>query len=261
MKRTVYTILIASLVVGFYLIVMDELSKNKDGFNIPSRFKKVIVDLSDRTRTNELLFTSELDEPSSVEFFIQSDDPSEKTVRVISESEILGNNSREINFIVRRFTGSSSTSGTFIMQKGKYSVYLTSEQTDGKIAIGYQDTTKEPSEFERLYKIHMGDLNNPPEGYLEVFSTDLSGRSYKEDVIYTLSLDTAKTIGLSVYISSQQGTVTVDFVGKSSNYIGLVHPAHNRICDQLVTSLPQGEYQLRLTCEDADGELYVFLKQ
>ena len=159
MKKTVYTILIFSLAIGFFLIAMDELTKERDKFNIPSRFEKVVVDLNERTRTNELLFTRELELPSSVEFFIQSDNPSEKNVKVISESEILGLNSREINFTVLEYTGNSSTSGTFIMQPGKYYVYITSEKADGKIVIGYQETEKEQSEFERLYKIHKGDLN------------------------------------------------------------------------------------------------------
>lgn len=261
MKKTVYAILITSLIIGFCLTIMDELAKNKDEFNIPSRFDKVIVDLSEQTRTNELLFTRELDVPSSVEFFLQSDDISEKSVKVISESEILGLNSREINFTVRRFTGNSSTSGTFTMQPGRYSVYLTSEKADGKIAIGYRETEKEQSEFERLYKIHKGDLNNPPNGYVEIFSTNLAGQSCEDEVIYTLSLDTTKDIGLSIYTSSKQGTVSVDFIGNSSSFIGLVHSPHNRICDQLNTTLSPGEYQLKLTCENADGQLYVFLKQ
>lgn len=261
MKKTVYTILIFSIVIGLFLIIMDELAKEKDGFNVPSRFEKVIVDLSEEARTNELLFTRELDVPSSVDFFIQSDDASEKNVKIISESEILGINSHEINFTVWKYTGNSYTSGTFIMQPGKYSVYLTSEKTDGKIVIGYQETEKEQSEFERLYKIHKGDLNNPPDGYVEIFSTNLTGRSCKDEVIYTLSLDTTKSIGLSVYTSSEQGTVSVDFIGKSSSFMGLVYSPHNRMCDQLDTTLPPGEYQLKLTCENADGQLYIFLKQ
>jgi len=260
MKKTVYIILTVSLMIGFCLIMLDELTKDRNEFNIPSRFQKVIVDLKDRARTDELLFTRELEVPSSVEFFIQSDDMSTKNVKIISESEILGKNSREINFTIQRLTGNSSVSGTYIMNKGKYSVYLTSEKTEGKIAIGYQEKPVEPTEFERLYKIHNGDLNNPPKGYVEVFSTNLTGRSCKDEVIYTLSLDTTTDIGLSVYTSSEKGTAIVDFIGNSSNFIGLIHPEH-RICDQLETTLYPGEYQFKLTCQNADGQLFIFLKQ
>lgn len=261
MKKTVYAILISSLIIGFCLIIMDELAKGKDGFNVPARFEKVIVDLSEQSGTNELLFTRELNVPSSVEFFIQSDSANEKSVKVVSESGILGMNGKEINFIVWKYTGNSSISGTYIMQPGKYSVYLTSGKANGKVAIGYRETEKELSEFERLYKIHKGDLNNPPKGYVEIFSTNLSGRSCKEEVIHTLSMDKTKNIGLSVYISSEEGTVCVDLIGKSSNFIGLVYSPHRRICDQLETTLSPGEYQLKLTCENADGQLYVFMKQ
>lgn len=261
MKKTVYAILIFSLIIGLPLIILDIIDKNKDEFIIPPRFRKVVVDLSDRARTNELLFENELEVPSRVEFFIQSDATGEKNVKVISDSEILGLKSREINFKIGNFTGNASILATFIIDAGKYSVYLTSEKTNGKIAIGYQETSKEVSEFERLLKIHNGDLNNPPNGYEEIFSTDLTGRSCKDEIIYTLSLNKTKNIGLSIYTSSQQGNVSVDFIGKSTSYIGLGHPAHNRICDQLETTLPVGEYQFKLTCENADGQLYIFLKQ
>jgi len=259
MKKTVYSILICSLVVGFGLIIMDGL--DKDEFNIPSRFEKVIVDLSDQFGSDVLLFTKDLHVPSNVEFFIQSDNISEKNVKIVSESEILGFSSKEVNYTVGRYIGNSCIASTFTMDKGKYSVYLTSEKTKGKLVIGHQETAKESSEFERLYKIHNGELNNPPEGYAEIYSSNLTEKSCKDEVIYTLSLNTTKRIGLSVYTSSKQGTVSVDFIGKSSNFIGLINTQFNRICDQLETTLSPGEYQLKLTCENADGQLYIFLKQ
>ncbi|MDD2628770.1 MAG: hypothetical protein PHV61_01155 [Limnochordia bacterium] len=261
MKKTVYTILILSIVIGVSLMVFDIMDRSSDGFRIPARFKKVVVDLSDRARSNELLFENHLEVPSSIELFMQSNAAGEKTVEVISESEILGLNRRKIDFNVGQYTGNSATSATFVMDAGKYSVYLTSPQTDGQIAIGYQESPKESSEFERLYRIHEGDLDNPPAGYEEIFSADLLGRSWQTKVIYTLSLATTKDIGLSVYTSAQQGTVSVDLIGNTSSLIGLVNPARNRICDQLETRLTPGEYQFKVTCENADGQLYVFLKQ
>lgn len=261
MKKTVYAILIFSLIIGIPLMVMDVFAKKQGDFKIPSRFEKVVINLGDKARTKELLFTNELKAPSTVEFMIQSDTANEKNVMVVSESDILGYNARELNVRVGNLTGTSSIASTFTMDKGKYSVYLTSEKADGEIAIGYQETAKEPSEFERLSKIHKGNLNNPPEGYQETFSADLTGRVSNNENIYTLSLDKATNIGLSVYISPTAGNVSVDFVGESANYFGIVNSAHNRICDQLETILPAGEYQFRLTSEDADGQLYIFLKQ
>lgn len=261
MKKTVYSILIFSLIIGLCLILTEQITKENDGIRIPSRFKKANVDLIDHLRVNELLFTNELGEPSSVEFFIQSDSENEKQIRVISESEILGRNSNEIQFTLGKLTGSSGIAGTYILQPGKYSVYLTSEKTEGRVGIGYQETAKEPSEFERLYKIHKGDLNNPPKGYTEIFSTNLSGLNCKDKVIYTISLETGKNIGLSVYTSAKQGTVSVDFIGNSQSYIGLGNPRSNSICDQLETTLSPGKYEFKLNCENADGQLYIFLKQ
>jgi hypothetical protein len=240
---------------------MEQVTMEKDKIRIPSRFEKMIVDLSDRTRTDELLFTRELEAPSSVGFFIQSDSENEKQIKVISDFEILGRKGNEIILSLGKITGNSSTGGTNIMQAGKYSVYLTSKKSEGKIGIGYQETAQEPSEFERLYKIHKGDLNNPPEEYVEIYSTNLSGLNYKDEVVYTLSVETMKNIGLSVYTFSEQGSVSVDFIGESQCFIGLGNPEHNRICDQLETTLSPGEYQLKLNCENSDGQIYIFLKQ
>lgn len=258
-KKTVYFILIFSLVIGFGLIIMDAMSG--DGFNVPTRFEKVTVDLNAQFGTDVLIFSKKLDVPSTVEFFIQSDDAGMKNIRIVSESEILGLSSKEINHMVGRITGNACMASTLTLDKGGYSIYLTSEKASGKLVIGHQETEKEPSEFERLYKIHNGEANNPPEGYVEIYSTDLAGKSCKDEVIYTLTLDAAKNIGLSVYTSSRQGTVSVDFIGKNSSYYGMVHPELNRICDQMEVSLSPGEYQLKLTCENADGQLYVFMKQ
>ena len=92
MKKTVYSILIISLVIGVCLIILD--SKGNDQFNIPSRFEKVIIDLSSQSGTDVLLFTKELDVPSTVEFFIQSDNETPKNIKVVSQSEILRINGR-----------------------------------------------------------------------------------------------------------------------------------------------------------------------
>jgi len=259
-KKTVYFILIFSLIVGLCLTIMDALGGD-DGFDVPSRFETVTVDLDKQSGTDVLIFSEKLDAPSTVELFIQSNDASIKNIRIVSESEILGISGKEINFTVGRVTGDSCIARTLTLDKGGYSVYLTSRKAGGKLVIGHQEREKEPSEFERLYKIHNGEINNPPEGYAEIYSTDLAGKKCKDEVIYTLSLVVAENIGLSVYTSAKQGTVSVVFVGNNSSYYGMVHPELNRICDQMEVSLSPGEYQLRLTCENADGQLYVFMKR
>ncbi|HHY82413.1 MAG TPA: hypothetical protein GX505_07005 [Clostridiales bacterium] len=61
------------------MIIIDGLSKAMNEFNVPSRFEEVTVDLGDQYGTDVLLFTKELNAPSTVEFFIQSDNTSEKS--------------------------------------------------------------------------------------------------------------------------------------------------------------------------------------
>lgn len=259
MKKTVYAILISTLFIGLGLIVMEQITMERE-FEIPSRLTELIIDLSDHERVDELLFTRELEFPSTVEIMLQSDSTNEKTVRIVSDSRILGRDSNEILFSLRDYTGDESIASTITMQKGKYSVYLTSEKVDGRLAIGYQDAPKDLSEYKRLEKIDQGDLNNPPEGYIEIYSVDLEELNYIDETVYTLSIPEVKDIGISVYTSSNQGNFSVDLVGESLYFYGLVYK-DNKICDQLETVFHPGEYQFKLNCENANGQLYIYLKQ
>lgn len=88
----------------------------------------------------------------------------------------------------------------------------------------------------------------------------LPGLEVQNQVIYSLSVKNSETIGISVYTSAKQGMVSVDMAGGTSNWTSLVSTEH-RICDQMEVSPPAGEYQIKLTCADADGQLYVFVKR
>ena len=261
MKKIVVIILGLRLLIGVPLMILDVIGQTKDVFTIPSNYDKVIVDLSEESRTEKLLFEHELKVPSKVDFFMQSDASGEKTIKVKSESDIVGLAYQEIDFSVGTYTGNTATSPSLIMGAGSYSVYLTSENTDGRIAIGYRETPMDPEEYDRLLKVHKGELNNPPKHYVEIFSSDLTGRISKDEVVYTLNLSTPTNIGFSIYTSAEQGNLSVDIIGQSSNYYGLVHPERFRICDQLETTLQPGKYQFKLTCEHANGQVSIFLKQ
>ena len=260
MKKTVYSILIITLFIGLGLIITEQLTKDRNVFKVPSGYHKEIIDLSDHTRSDELLFSRELESPSTVEIFIQSDNDSDKIIKIISDSAILGRKSNEDVLPVKKYTDNQYVSSTYLFNKGEYSVYLTSECADGKLVIGYRETPKELTEYERLSKIDKGELNNPPEGYSLVYSADLSGVSYNDELVHTLSLNESKKIGISIYTSSMQGNLSVNLIGESFGYYGLVSP-EQRICDQLDMVLSPGEYQFKVDCEDTDGQVYIFIKQ
>lgn len=258
-KRTVFTILIFSLLVGIPLMIADALQKNQSPFRVPERFAQLMVDLSTGDRTDELLLERNLEAPTAVELFIQSDSNRLKEVKLVSTGEILGLDGNTLDFQVERLTDTQATAATVLLAPGKYALYLTSHKQEGKLVIGYQETAADTKEFERLAKIHHGELDNPPAGYWEVYSADLNGLQVQEEIIYTLSLGSSQTIGISVYTSARQGTVSVDIVGSGSNWLGVVSTEH-RICDQMELTLLPGEYQIKLTSQDADGQLYLYLK-
>lgn len=260
MKRTVFVILILSLAMGIPLMVFDFLYRGESEFRVPEDMEQLVVDLDSADRTEELLLERDLIMPSMVELFMQSDTEGLKRLKLVSEGELLGRREPRVDFFIQRYTGPQAAFVSLMLAPGKYAIYLNSQREAGQLTIGYRETPMEPAEFERLFKIHRGDLSNPPVGYREVYSADLADLDMQEEVIYSISQSSGQDLGLAIYTSATQGTVSVDFVGSTSSFLGLVNTEH-RICDQLVLSLSPGEYQVRLTCQDADGQLYVFLKE
>ena len=174
MKKTVFAILILCLAVGLPLMALDLQQRGLNKFRVPQRFAKITVDLNTHDRTDELLLERQLSEPAKVEIMMQSDSAALKQVRFVAESEILGLGQPELEFMVGQVTGTASMASTTVLPAGRYAIYLTSHKHAGQLVIGYQEHPIDPAEFVRLSRIHQGDLNNPPSGYTEVFSADLT---------------------------------------------------------------------------------------
>lgn len=260
MKNIIFGILIICLLIGIPLIIMDQLSTEKGIFNIPSGYEKIEIDLNE-ARTNEIVFSKAIENPELVEFCIQSDSEVENTLKIASDSRILGKGTSEISLSIGEVIKNSAISSSLLLKGGKYTITLSNKKLKGKIMIGYREKVMKASEFERLEKIDQGDLDNPPEGYKKVYCTELPGLSYNDNTIYTLTLDRTKKVGLCIYMNSKQGNVSVDFEGENSNYMGLVYTKYNSICDQMEQTLGRGTYDVKLNCKNADGQLYVFIKE
>ncbi len=261
MKKTVYIILITCLFIGISLIVLEQLSigKDKHAFDIPLEYSKEIIDLSEHKREDDLLFTGELETPSVLSIILQSDTRNKKTIKIVSDSKVLGKGSNEYILNVRNTSKNKQVYSTQMLGKGKYSVYLTSEKINGTLTIAYHESPVDQSIYDRFCKIDMGELNNPPEGYIEIYSVDLEGLNYIDEKVYTISFSDTKTIGLSAYTSINQGDFSLDLIGESLE-IGMLDN-ESKICDQLEITLMAGEYQLKLNCKDADGQVYIFMKE
>jgi hypothetical protein len=258
MKKIILGILIICLIVGLPLIVMDALA-GKNDFRIPSGYKKIVIDLNEKTRNNEIIFTSTNSNPILVDFYIQSDSEIINQLTIVSENNIVGTNSNEKSFNFGNIVQEAAVSSSILMT-GKYTILLKNEKTKGKMIIGYKERKIENSEIDRLIKIDEGDIDNPPQDYQKIYSTDLLGEDCKDKTIYTLKLDKAQKIGLSIYTNSKKGNVSVDFIGNNINYYGLIYSSNSTICDQFELSLGEGEYEIKVTNENSDGQLYVFLK-
>jgi len=261
MKKFIVGILVICLIIGMPLIAMDALAGKNGKFNIPMGYKKLSIDLSEKSRNNETVFTKELKEPTKLNLRIQGDTKAECNVTVTCDTKIIGTNMNEETYTVRNMTGNSYISHELFVGAGKYTIKVTNQKTEGQIVIGYREKTIETSEYERLKKIDSGHLDNPPESYEKIYSADLSGKNISGETIYTLKLDHAQKVGISVYTSATKGNVSVDFIGQNSSYIGLVYPNIRNICDQLENTYQRGIYDISVTSTDADGELYIFLKK
>jgi hypothetical protein len=116
------------------------------------------------------------------------------------------------------------------------------------------------SEYERLMKVDQGDLDNPPEGYEKVYIADLSELNCKEDIVYTLTLDRTQKVGFSLYTNSTKGNVSVDFAGENSNFYGLINSFY-KIEDRMENTYSKGTYEFKLTSNNADGQVYIYIKK
>lgn len=259
MRKRVFIALVLSLLVGVPLMVLDLLHKNDSTFFIPEGFQTIAVDLSTTERIEELILERELLTPSNVEIRVQSDSLGLKHLKVLSNSGILGHAEDHVDFLVERYTGPEWSSVNLLLPPGKYAVYLTSPQEKGQLVLNYREVPTDQAQFERLFKIHGGDLNHPPAQYKEVFSTELTGRQLDNEVVYEFSFSSRQSFGLSAYTSATKGMVSVDLIGEGVSWIGLVSP-ENRICDQLEITLNPGTYEIRVSCSEADGALNVFVK-
>jgi hypothetical protein len=261
MKKLIIGILAVCLLIGIPFILMDVIATGNGPFNIPSGFKKIKVDLKEKERNNEVVLTKEIKNATVVCFMVQSDSDTNSTVRILSDKKFIGSNAVEEKFEVKSLTGKSYMSPTFMLQPGHFSITVTNVITDGNLMIGYKEKEIEASEYERLLKIDRGDLNNPPEGYELLYSSDLSGLEKNQEIIDTITLDHTQKIGISVYTNSTKGNVSVDFIGKYSSFYGLVTPKVRYICDRMENTLQAGDYDIQLTCKDADGQIYIFIKK
>lgn len=261
MKKLIFSILIICLLTGIPLMVMDTLSDEKSTFIVPSGYKTIEIDLGEKARNNDVVFSTVLNEAEVFDIYLQSDSDESKDIMLTSDHKIIGQKGYSSNYQIGKVINHEAMGSKYILNAGQITITLTSAQAKGKLLIAYRENAISPSGFERLSKIDNGELNNPPEGYQEVYSIDLSGLNCKDKNIYTLTLDKTQNIGLSIYTDSKHGNVSVDFVGMQTNYYGLVYSQNNSICDQLEQVLGKGEYEIRLNSENADGQLYVFIKQ
>jgi len=252
--------------IGLPLMILDQITGTgsiwiNDKFTIPAGYTKIEIDLDEKSRNTEMIFESTLDIPKGIDLYIQSNSEEEKIIKISSEHNIIGKSDKECILTVNKVTNNMANNFNQIFGPGKISITLTNQKAKGKLIIGYRERSIDISDYERLSKIDNGDLNNPPKGYDMACNIDLDGLNCKDEVIYTLTVDKSQKIGLSFYTNSKEGTVSVDFCADGNNYYGLVYSGLNNICDQLELTLDKGEYEVRLNSENADGQLYVFIKK
>lgn len=261
MKKLIIIILAGCLLIGVPFMVLDYLSVRNGEFNIPAGYEKIRISLEEKARTNETVYTKELTGATEVSFMIQSNSDINSTIKISCDKKLIGNNNYEETYQISQMTGNSYLSPKLLLQPGRYTITVTNTQTSGSIMIGYQEKPLAEREYQRLLKIEEGDLNNPPEGYELAYHSELAGLDCESETVYTLTLDHSQKIGIAAYTNATEGNVSVDFIGDNSNFIGIISPKFHMICDGIENSFRQGEYKIKLTSRNADGEVYIFIKK
>ena len=126
MKKTVPIILIICLLIGLPLMVIDAVYK-KSGFTIPIGYKKIEIDLNEKYRNDEIIFSKSLKGPERVYFYIQSDSLEEKNITIASSKKFIGFYDKKSNYTIQKKLNNSCVSTGLLLNSGMFYITVSNE--------------------------------------------------------------------------------------------------------------------------------------
>lgn len=250
-------------IISTILIVMTTLNLGNilitsSSYQVPKEYDKLIdLKLSEANYENSDIYEFEVKEPKMYSFYILGQSRESISLKLESQSYINGTRSNEITFVNGPGKMQGVWTGWYI-EEGKYSIKLSSSYNQGQLKIYIQ--SDEPSKDMDKYlnsRMFSGQIPELENGYELVFNEGLG--SFDEKNIYEFAIDNDKNVVFSIFLTSKKGKATVKLLGRETEDILISE--YQVFTEGRGAFLKKGKYNITLTSEDCDGEIYVFIKQ
>ncbi len=219
----------------------------------PSGFQKyqVITKKDDE----KMEFSLTIEEPLIYQFFIAPNFNGEKKVVLKGEKRFVGLFSNELILLEGDY-GSSQIA--LILLPGKYTFNIDFSIKGASIYFYTNIYKIDKSYLSRILAIDSGNIYNPPDGYKEIFRTNLNKLNVNNLSIAMFEIKEAKEYGFSAYSTKSSGKFSLRLVG--GGYKGVELLNESRIMsDQLHLYLPKGTYEVLLSSYDSKANIVLYM--
>lgn len=256
--------LIAGFVIGIALTIYVVQATVKSSQEMlepqpPDGYKPYIHVLKQASNTNGIFqFAYTNDNPKILQFWLFANFKGDKSVLLSSKNKMIGIAERDIYLMKGDYHTSTSS---LLLDKGIYPITI---QYDLDEADLYLYTNIQPVDnafIERMRKLDKGYLENAPEGYTQLFVTNLVDETMDTNTIYSITPEQPGNYYFSFYTSVKEGSVSLKLIGPSYPGIELVNEKHT-LSDQVALYLRQGSaYSIVFACSSFTGKVAVYTKK
>ncbi|MEJ5283941.1 MAG: hypothetical protein ACP5Q5_02105 [Brevinematia bacterium] len=219
----------------------------------PQGFKqyKVIT----KKENEKMEFSLTVDKPLIYQFFIAPNFNGEKKVKLKTKDRFIGLFTNELTLLEGDYGNAQIA---LIMLPGEYTFNIDFEINGASIYF-YTNIIEIDKEYlNRILAIDSGKIYNPPEGYIEIFKTNLNNLKINNLTVAKFEIKEPKEYGFSAYSTKSSGKFSIRLVGGGYKGVELLNETR-LMSDQLSLYLPQGNYEIILSAYDSKANIVLYM--
>lgn len=251
-------IFIAGFIIGGILLIILIYSNIKILDNIltpepPAGFRLFYV--AKKENTNDITFELKVDRPAVYQFFVAPNFNGNKFVKLSAENRFIGLYTNEITILEGNY-GNSQVG--LLLMPATYKFYVNISINGASIYFYTNIITPDENYIERLVKIDSGQIYNPPEGYKELYRTNLTGLKLNNSTVARFEIKKAGEYGFSAYSTKTKGRFSLRLVGGGYKGVDLLNETR-LISDQISLYLSPANYEVLLSTYDAKANIVLYI--
>ncbi len=206
---------------------------------------------------SDVIYSLDLKSPMLEHFYILSQFEGDKWIKLKGDKKIIGVNGTAIDLIKGDYAVAQSS---FLLKSGRYIISAENPFIKGELTLYVSNEKPDLKTYRRLLMIDEGDLNNPPEGYENIYSSN-SGIPEKTNVIiYSFNVGSTIKEAFSIYGKISEGKLSVRLKGGNIRDFEFINENHP-MSDQCSLFLEKGSYSIWIFTDGFKGRLAVFRKK